>query len=169
MICNMCNERDAVLLVQQVTFGGKKEVHLCPRCAKDRGIDVGADKIGPSIENLISSITVTKKACYVCGKNLEDIQKSGLVGCAECYVAFSDEIQVILESKGIDTPYTGSMPNKLEHFRSILTDRIEIQKKLDNSVAHEEFEKAAMYRDFLRTLEKTAISDADAEGDFFDK
>ncbi len=169
MLCNMCNERNAVLLVQQVSLNGKKEIHLCPECAKSRGIAVEKSSVGTSIENLINSVSLPKKGCYVCGKTFEEIQKSGLLGCPECYISFSIEIESILEKKGLDTPFVGTMPKKLEHFRSVLTDRITIQKKLDASIEQEDFEKAAMYRDFLKTIERTAISTTNTEGDIFDK
>ena len=53
------------------------------------------------------------------------------------------------------------MPKKLAYFRSLLTDRMAIQTKLKASVANEEYEKAAMYRDFLKTLESPAVTGAD--------
>ncbi len=91
-----------------------------------------------------------------------------MLGCAECYVAFNDDIKDILLKTNIEASYSGSMPKKLEHFRSILTDRIEIQKKLDTSIEQEDFEKAAMYRDFLKALERPSISGTE-EGEEFDR
>ncbi len=169
MICSMCNENEAVLLVQQVSFNGKKQIHLCPSCAQNRGIDVAKSSVGTSIEKLVNSIGMDKKACYVCGKTFDDIQKTGLMGCPECYVSFTNEVKNIIEQRGLETPYLGSMPKKVANFRSILTDRIEIKKKLDASIEHEDFEKAAKYRDFLLALERSAIASAEDEGDFFDK
>ncbi len=168
MLCNICNERDAMLLVQQVSIGGKKEIHLCPQCAKSRGIDVAETKIGSSIETLINSVSMNTRCCYVCGKSYNDIKKSGLLGCPECYIAFNEEIKTQLIKKGAGLPYTGSMPKKLAHFRSMLTDRIEIQKKLDDSVEHENFEKAAMYRDFLKTLDRSSVASGE-EGGLFEE
>ncbi len=167
MLCNMCNERDAILLVQQVSFAGKKEIHLCPLCAKERGIDVDKSNVGESMNKLIDSVVLPKRGCYACGKTFEDIQTSGLLGCPECYISFHKEIKSILDQKGFDSPYMGLMPKKLDHFRSILTDRIAIQKKLEASVADEDFEKAALYRDFLKTMERSAISTVDTQGDLF--
>ncbi len=169
MLCNMCNKRDAVLLVQQVSSEEKKEIHLCPTCARERGIGVAGDKIPSSIKTLIDAISLPQNGCYVCGRTFDDIEKTGQLGCPECYISFQNEIKGILKNKGIDAPYTGSMPKKLEHFRSILTDRIEIQKKLDISIAEEDYEKAAMYRDFLNSLERPAIANANEEGGLFDK
>jgi len=170
MLCDVCSQREAVLFVQQLSVSGKKEIHLCVQCAKERGIDATAAKIGLSLENLVNAISGPQKVCYVCGKSLDDIQKKGHAGCPECYVAFHEEMKTMLSAKGLDLPYTGSMPKKLAHFRSILTDRIAIQNKLDASIAHEDYEKAAMYRDFLKTLEHPAVTGADdGVGELFDE
>lgn len=170
MICDICTEREAVLFVQQLSLSGKKEIHLCTQCAKERGIDTTVGKTGASLKDLINFISDPKKLCYVCGKSLDDIQKKGYLGCPECYMAFHEEIKTMLSEKGLDLPYTGSMPKRLVHFRSILTDRIAIQNKLTASIAHEDYEKAAMYRDFLKTLEHPAVAGGeDSVGDLFDE
>ncbi len=168
MLCTVCNQRDAVLLVQQVTVGEKKEVHLCSQCAKDRGLNAEDPKIDKSLETLIKSISDTSVCCYACGLTFFEIERTNRAGCPECYVAFATEIKKLLEKKGIDLPYMGDMPKTLSHFRSILTDRLQVQKKLEISVENEDYEKAALYRDFLRTLDRSPISSAD-EGEILDK
>ena len=54
--------------------------------------------------------------------------------------------------------YTGTMPNRLRNFRSVLNDRIVLRTKLEESLKKEEYEKAALYRDYLRALEKTHVA-----------
>ena len=51
------------------------------------------------------------------------------------------------------------MPSRLRSFRSRLTDRMDLQAKLEDSIKSENYEKAAMYRDFLRALEKQSVAD----------
>ena len=46
---------------------------------------------------------------------------------------------------------------------SALTDRIWLRTKLEESVANEDYEKAALYRDRLKALEKCAVADGAAE------
>ena len=53
------------------------------------------------------------------------------------------------------------MPQRLSTFRSVLTDRIMLQNKLNAAVEDENYEKAAMYRDYLKALEKKAVSGSD--------
>ncbi len=168
MLCSVCNERDAELFVQQQTVTGKREVHLCSQCAKRRGLDIDHSRSNNSLEVMSRSGPSNQTCCYACGMQFYDIEKLGVTGCPECYVAFSREIKTMLENTGLDGPYTGEMPKTLAHFRSILTDRIKVQKKLEASIAQEDFEKAAMYRDFLKTLDRSSVSLGD-EGELFDK
>ena len=64
--------------------------------------------------------------------------------------------------KGIKGMYAGSMPTRLANVRSVLNDRLVLQDKINDAVAKEEYEKAAMYRDYLRALEKSPVADGDA-------
>ena len=101
-----------------------------------------------------------KKLCPVCGSNLAFIKKAGVAGCPECYEVFKDEIKTSMREHGITVTYTGSFPKRLSGFRNALTDRNDLQAKLDEAVREENYEKAAVYRDYLRALEKGSVADA---------
>ena len=60
--------------------------------------------------------------------------------------------------------YTGSMPRRIATFRSRLTDRIDLEAKLEQSIQNEDYEKAAIYRDYLRALERGAVADGSDAG-----
>ena len=49
------------------------------------------------------------------------------------------------------------MPHRLASVHSVLTDRIMLQNKLNAAVEREDYEKAAMYRDYLKALEKNPV------------
>ena len=51
------------------------------------------------------------------------------------------------------------MPLRVKEFRHALTDRADLQAKLDEAVRTENYEKAAVYRDYLRALEKSSVAD----------
>lgn len=161
MLCDLCGSRKAVIFVQQVTASGKKEIHICEQCAAEQGVDSSSENIGINLQNLVNGFAPERKVCSVCGRSIDDIRKTGNVGCPECYAAFQSEIRSLLQKSGAEFPYTGSMPKKLAYFRSILTDRIAIQTKLQASIENEDYEKAAKYRDFLRALETPAVTGAD--------
>ncbi len=92
------------------------------------------------------------KCCSVCGSAFDQIVKSQSIGCAECYYTFAQEFRQTLESYGISGEYKGSLPKRLKGYRSTLVDRMTMQIKLEEAVAAEDYEKAALYRDYLKVL-----------------
>lgn len=170
MKCDICGIREAVIFIQQVSVSKRTDIHLCVECAKARGISANDGKLEMSLSGLLSEIANLKQTeehnarlCPVCGQSLGQIQKTGITGCPECYSVFSTEIQNLLSQRGINGVYAGALPKRLAHFRSALTDRIWLRTKLEESVANEDYEKAALYRDRLKALEKCAVADGAAE------
>ena len=92
------------------------------------------------------------KCCSVCGSTYDQIRKSQIIGCAECYYTFAKEFRESLENYGISGEYKGSLPKRLKGYRSNLVDRMTMQIKLEEAVAAEDYEKAALYRDYLKVL-----------------
>jgi protein arginine kinase activator len=74
------------------------------------------------------------------------------MGCAECYYTFAKEFRDTLASYGINEAYKGTLPKRIKGYRSKLVDRMTMQIKLEEAVAAEEYEKAALYRDYLKVL-----------------
>lgn len=171
MLCDICHENEATIEIKKSDSLGKTfYVRLCPSCAASSGISPENKDLASSIVRLVKKISVKKteednKCCPVCGQKLSVLKTSFRAGCPECYAIFGDEIRAIMKSQGVNASYTGSLPNRLSSFKSSLTDRLAIQAKLLKAVECEEYEKAAIYRDYLRSLEKKAVFEADSETD----
>ena len=162
MICDICGQNEAVVVINKIMNNTKHELHLCMKCAKERGLITKNGRLEMSLEGLFENISASKnndRLCPVCGCKLSEIKKTFKVGCPECYSIFSDEIKKMLEQKGFAGSYTGSMPERLANFRSVLTDRMYLQARMEESVEKEDYEKAAIYRDRLKALEKSAVAD----------
>ena len=160
MMCDICGVRDAMVVVQQVSNNVRKEVHLCLQCAAQRGLSTHNGKLEMSLAGLFDSISNNKKNqrhCPVCGTSSGELSKHQRLGCPECYNILNEELRHILEERGVGGTYTGSMPHRLANFKSVLVDRMQLKVKLEQSVALEEYEKAAMYRDRLKALDKCAV------------
>lgn len=166
MVCDFCHERDAVIFLEQVNVNGqKRKINMCMECAVARGISSDPKSIESSIAGLFRELAeasekiriLNNRMCPVCGTSAGDIKKSGVVGCPECYEIFKNEIRAMLEARGAKDMYRGSMPARLSSFHSVLNDRIILKNKMDDAVAHEDYEKAALYRDYLRALEKSFV------------
>ncbi len=97
------------------------------------------------------------KVCSICGSSYEQIVKSQKIGCAECYYTFEEEFTDTLKKNNIIGDYKGSLPKHLKGYKSTIVNRVEMQLKLDEAVANEEYEKAALYRDYLKVLNSQKI------------
>jgi len=105
------------------------------------------------------------KVCAFCGRRFSQYLETGYLGCPECYESFNKEIAAEMEKNGVSGKYSGSMPKRLSCFRNSLTDRTDLQAKLEEAVKSENYEKAAVYRDFLRALEHGSVARG-SESDF---
>ncbi len=169
MMCDFCHEKEAVFFIEQSSATGKRELNICMDCALERGVTADPQSLEKSIGGLFAELArVTqkmlekdKKVCPVCGTSLRLIKRTHRLGCPECYAVFAGEIKELLKKEGVAAAYSGSMPRRLAKFKSVLTDRIQIQAKLEASLRNEDYEKAAVYRDYLRALEKSPVAGSD--------
>ncbi|MBQ9495751.1 MAG: UvrB/UvrC motif-containing protein [Treponema sp.] len=167
MLCDYCRKREAVFFIEQTTKNTRKRINICMECAVKNGLAPDPQRVQKTIRSLFESVEKADaaynveagKLCPVCGKSLAAIKKTGRAGCPECYEIFKTELVDIMERHGIKGQYTGSLPRRIASFRSSLTDRIDLKAKLDLSVQNEDYEKAAIYRDYLRALEKQSVAD----------
>ncbi|MDE5897980.1 MAG: UvrB/UvrC motif-containing protein [Treponemataceae bacterium] len=168
MKCDLC-EKEAAVFVEGGDGGSRKRVSLCAECAAAHGLPLRfAERKTMSL--LLAEITAKKGAspdgerrlCPACGKCLSEIVDGGIAGCPECYVAFHEEIAEAMRRHGLYGTYAGSLPRRLASFRSALTDRLDLQTKLEEAVRSENYEKAAVYRDYLRVLERGGVADGSA-------
>lgn len=161
MNCDFCQKNEAFVFIELQGPVARKKLNLCKECSDRLGITQNP-KAATSLFKELSEVSRKieendNKACPVCGNRLAEVKKNR-IGCSECYSIFKDEIRSILSRQGIKGPYTGLMPRRLANFRSVLTDRIVLQTKLEESLKKEDYEKAAVYRDYLRALEKTPVN-----------
>ncbi|ORC34447.1 hypothetical protein B4O97_12455 [Marispirochaeta aestuarii] len=159
MKCELCNENDAVIHIQQIVGNEAKEIHLCEKCAHENGISSNSDKIELSLNELLnglidfSSRPRRQDTCPTCGGRLKDFRKSGMVGCADCYTTFRDEIVSYLEESVGTVKHAGKYPKKLQAYKTLLVDKEILKKRLEEAVAGEDYETAAGIRDRIQSIE----------------
>lgn len=103
------------------------------------------------------------KICGVCGSSLDQIIKTQVIGCPECYHTFEAEFKETLTKFGISGNYKGSLPKKLKGYSSTLVNRVEMQLKLEEAIESEEYEKAALYRDYLKVLNGQPVQNGEED------
>jgi len=164
MKCQICEENTASIHVQQIMGNEVVELHLCEKCAQKRGISSGGASIELSLSQLLTGLVDTEATgkseksadrCPNCGLTLVEFRKDGKLGCSECYTAFKREIEIFLQNTSGTIRHKGKYPARLKAYKTLLIDREQLKDELKKAVTNEDYEKAAMIRDKIETIEKT--------------
>jgi protein arginine kinase activator len=165
--CQACHERDAVVRLTQVVGDEVTTVHLCSKCAAERGIETEGElnqtplgaflaavgKSGPDL----AAAAATGELCSGCGATLQDFQASGRLGCARCWVTFERPLRDLVRRVQGATRHTGkgyqgsAAAAQTEPERQVRA-RGELKEQLNLAIEAEDFERAAQLRDQLREL-----------------
>ena len=167
MRCDNCHERDAVIELTQIADDKKVELHLCEKCAAEKGISTSASLAKIPVGGLVASLGKSNQAaaalpsitqtgnCRTCGASLEDFREAGRLGCAACYWTFEGPLRDLLRRLHGASRHLG------ERYASPGTEpgpgqpsTIQLRERLKVAVETESFELAAELRDRLRALEE---------------
>lgn len=165
--CQSCHERDAVVHLTQVVGADVSTMHLCSKCAAERGIETEAaaaqtplgaflaamGKGGPGM----AAAAATGESCPQCGATLEDFRASGRLGCSVCWVAFERPLRDLIRRAHGATRHTGERYEAIDSVSLSPAEqrdreRLELQEQLRLAVESEQFERAAELRDLLRVV-----------------
>lgn len=172
MICQECNQRPAALHFTKIINGEKTEVHLCEKCAQEKGdMFIFNGGSGFAFNNLLAGLlnidpTFQKPdqnpfqqeeilQCNQCEMTFSQFLKVGRFGCAECYETFKDQLKPVLRRlHSGNWSHSGKIPKRIGgeiHLKKQIED---LKNNLRELISQEEFEKAAEIRDEIRLLEK---------------
>lgn len=104
----------------------------------------------------------SEKICPFCAST-DDVFFKLHAGCPECYHAFSKNYRIFVEIMGgiKNYEYKGSLPKRIKGYRSTLVNRLDVKLKLQKAIENEEYEKAALYRDYLKVLDGRQVFDGE--------
>src|SRR5258707_585305 len=95
MLCDQCRERDAVLNLTQIVENAVTQLHLCEKCAAERGIETTVSMPKHPLGEFLQAVqqqalTIPGDAarCAYCGTSLREFPASGRLGCAKRSRAF---------------------------------------------------------------------------------
>lgn len=161
MLCENCKKNEATTFIKRIVNGRLSEYPLCDTCASAFGY---GDVLGLGlrfrdfIENYLSSgdlssMTNRGLRCDKCGSTIEDIVRSGKVGCADCYRIFGDKLDSAVRHIHGRSVYSGTKaPIKTESNTSEeKTDPDnDIREQLKKAVARQDYEEAERLSRILR-------------------
>ncbi|MCK7479698.1 MAG: hypothetical protein M0C28_22105 [Candidatus Moduliflexus flocculans] len=113
MICDRCGKREASVFIRRE---GSGESALCGNCAREQGISAEDGRLQISLEDLfrlpqdLPDRPGYRSACSVCGTRLEEVRKSGRVGCPARFESFRAELVSFLQRRGAGAPTGGACP-----------------------------------------------------------
>ena len=169
MLCQHCQKNEANTHIKTMINGEYAEYRLCPECAHELGYDsmfpdFGAD-FGGLLGSFLSAALPARSGathCKLCGSTMNDIKKSGKVGCADCYELFLSELMPTIRSIHGNTEHIGKRPvieytkvdDGKKEKKSEPADHLdELKAELKKAIENENFERAATLRDEIKKLE----------------
>jgi protein arginine kinase activator len=157
-----CDQCDKPAEVHEIDAIKGVHVHLCREHAIEAGFQV--PQSAPVTDLLTQFATMQAPtqlprkvekptACGTCGSTFARFRKTGLLGCPDCYEAFSKQLDsVIARSQNGASNHTGRLPDRSSALVDLQALRRSLIEELDRAVASEQYERAASLRDRLHTL-----------------
>ncbi|HEY5218557.1 MAG TPA: UvrB/UvrC motif-containing protein [Gemmatimonadaceae bacterium] len=161
MLCDNCRERDAVVHLTQIENNSVAQIHLCERCAAERGVETTVAEAKHPLGELLHSVQAQMVAggdreeqCAFCGCTMADFRATGRWGCPRCYVTFEASVRGLLRRLHGSSQHVGEshqMPQSEAVERAAKLG--ELRDRLRRAIDAEQFELAADLRDRIRVLE----------------
>jgi protein arginine kinase activator len=161
MVCDLCKVGEAVIQLTEIEGSGVRQLHLCEKCAAERGVETTVNSAKPQINNFLQTIHEQMPGakgepvhCPFCSGTLADFRATGRLGCAHCYESFETSLRDLLRrvhgnSRHIGRRYVAPLLSELPHVSSAT----ELRDRLKRAIEAEQFELAADLRDKLRGVE----------------
>jgi protein arginine kinase activator len=140
-------------------------VHLCSKCAAERGIETAADVAQTPLGAFLAAMdkggapmaaaAAIGEICAECSATLEDFRASGRLGCPRCWITFERPLRDLLRRLHGATRHTGEVyAGRNDVALSAAEEQsracAELREQLRLAVGSEQFERAAELRDQLR-------------------
>ncbi len=163
MICDECGIRPATIRLMTIVNGEKAARNLCVRCMTDMKKQLPNLDLSGLDSMLANLLAATKKAgvqsdpeiditCEHCGTTYAEFQKTGLLGCAECYNAFREPLSELLKRIHGQSQHTGHVPGAAPASVPSKLSIYGLKQQLSQAIADEAYERAAELRDKIRVL-----------------
>ena len=163
MSCDQCREREAVVHLTQIVNDQVTTLHLCEKCAAEKGVDSPGAHAKTPLGTLIGAMGKSSEqvpaprssdVCLRCGATFQDFRESGRLGCPDCYRSFEIPLRDLLRRLHGSTHHLGERYAEREAAAAVDHQQTtDLREQLRLAVETENFELAAELRDRLRVLE----------------
>ena len=163
MLCQICGKNPATVHFTEIHDNRMSEIHVCERCAEEKGMQASASQhkfeIADLLASMVDAVTQTDEErvghvqCPRCGMLYSSFKATGRLGCAECYRAFEGPLRDLLRR------LHGSSRHLGERYAAAGTEEAipapgaeQLRQQLQLAIDTANFELAAELRDRLRTF-----------------
>jgi protein arginine kinase activator len=164
MSCDQCREREAVIQLTQIVNDQVTTLHLCEKCAAEKGVDSPGAHAKTPLGTLIGAAMGkspeqapaprSSDVCTRCGGTFQDFRETGRLGCPDCYRSFETPLRDLLRRLHGSTHHLGERYAEREPAAAVVDhEQADLREQLRLAVETENFELAAELRDRLRVLE----------------
>lgn len=178
MLCEKCKKKKATFFYNENINGKIRSFHLCAECTSAMQASGELEDLSTAFSHFRSPFAVFEDGyatgtqlpfrvsqvaegqaehqgvCPLCGTTVTDIVATGLMGCAQCYDTFSQELAPAIRAAHGTASHTGKIPRT----HRLLAERRQrlslLKKQLAEAVSRESFEEAAVLRDEIRAMEQ---------------
>ena len=161
MLCQNCKRNDAGVHLKRIVGGESAEIHLCSVCAAALGVRdavTGFSPFGDMLGNLSGAGNMRSAnrvlRCETCGFSFEDIARTGLPGCPDCYRVFTVKLRPTIGKIHGRAVFKGKTPEKYDTPKVNGSEIAVLREQLQKAVEAEDYETAALLRDRIRQLQK---------------
>lgn len=151
MLCENCGKNPAQTYIRNAN-GKQIEVHLCSACYR---------ALYPEKENDFFTSFVDGgaggRSCPACGTTFDEFRRTGLLGCAQCYSAFREELTNTVRGIQGKVRHVGKRPSvgaeeKYDMMRAYVTQRETLKEGLEKAMRERDYETARRLQRELRLL-----------------
>jgi protein arginine kinase activator len=161
MRCHRCQKEATVILTEPVK-GQKRELHLCPNCARKAGLPLPESPPNLALDAVVQSLIVThvgelvgelaELTCPDCGIKFMEYRAGGRLGCPRDYRVFGAGLLPLIQRFHGATRHVGKAARRAPG----ADHRLRLRTRLREAIAREDYEEAARLRDQLRPKDPQA-------------
>ncbi|MCD8205795.1 MAG: hypothetical protein LUD29_04190 [Clostridia bacterium] len=148
-ICMRCGDHVATHLVELHRFGVVTRVALCDECY---------EKVGENLTAFVSYSDVfgfpasrAELVCPSCGMKFSSYQKTGLLGCPDCYTVFWNQLESQIKNIQGSVYHTGKV-KKPDDGEDLMTEINELQKRIETAVKEKNYLEADRLNNILEKV-----------------
>lgn len=153
--------------VIQNAEGEITEFDCCHECGSQLGVDpftlmfsIVNSMLNPqsALKLNLQKLTIMEETlssedkCLGCGIGLDEIKKTGKMGCPNCYSTFKKQLEILLPQMHAGNTKHCGKKIKRPSSKSIIAD---LKRQMETVIKEEKYEEAAIIRDKIQELEKT--------------